>query len=86
MASGRSGGGSFLTSVPITRPICPSNDFQSVSLENQSDEEGFSGSVTKTGLIFFLNEFVKGNEHRENIFGEFKFIFSCSNICYSYEC
>ena len=33
-----------------------------------------------------LNEFVKENEHRENIFGEFKFIFSCSNICYSYVC
>ena len=43
---------SFLTSVPITRPICLSNSiFQSMSSENQSGQEGFSGSVTKTGLI-----------------------------------
>ena len=85
MALGRSDGAELPDLVLITRPICPNKDFPKHDYRPKWSGRLFRHSH-KDRTDSFFNEFVKGSEHRENIFGEFKFIYSCSNICYSYVC
>ena len=74
-----------MTSVTIIQLICPVTGFSRREFGKPSWSGGLFRLSHKDRTDSLLNEFVKGNEQRENNFGEFKFIFSCSNIWYLYD-